>query len=159
MIKKLFFIGLCFSFTFLATELNGQETLGEIETEEEFYDSKGKFRVDVSIFGGGGSEKFDMFETTEGDIITLSPGGGFGGRLSVGYCFSSLLNLNAEIGAQQSTLSKELENADGSFRASVEVSAQSVVLIGIGNEVVQGNDSVEVQMTVTASDYQTEIIH
>ena len=50
-------------------------------------------------------------------------------------------------------------NADGSFRATVEVSAQSVVLTGVGNEVVQGSDSVEVKMTITASDYQTEIIH
>ena len=48
-------------------------------------------------------------------------------------------------------------NADGNFKATV--SAQSVVLIGVGNEIVQGNDSVEVKMTVTHDDYVTEIIH
>lgn len=47
-------------------------------------------------------------------------------------------------------------NADGSFTATV--SADNVVLIGTGNEVVQGNDSVEVKMTVTANDYVTQII-
>ena len=48
-------------------------------------------------------------------------------------------------------------NADGNF--AVTVSAQNVVLIGTGNEVVQGNDSVQVKMTVTANNYATVIIH
>ncbi|MCF6268667.1 MAG: hypothetical protein L3J41_03060 [Melioribacteraceae bacterium] len=50
-----------------------------------------------------------------------------------------------------------VSNADGSFSATV--TAQKVVLIGIGNEVVQGTDSVEVKMTVTADSYLTEIIN
>ncbi len=48
-------------------------------------------------------------------------------------------------------------NADGNFTATV--SAQNVVLIGTGNEVVQGNDSVQVKMTVTADSFISEIIH
>jgi Tfp pilus assembly protein PilE len=48
-------------------------------------------------------------------------------------------------------------NADGSFSATV--SADNVILIGTGNAVVTGNDSVKVKMTVTADDYDTEIIH
>ena len=48
-------------------------------------------------------------------------------------------------------------NADGSFTAAV--SAKNVVLIGTGNEVVQGNDSVQVKMTVTADDYVTVIVN
>jgi Tfp pilus assembly protein PilE len=48
-------------------------------------------------------------------------------------------------------------NADGSFVATV--SATNVVLIGTGNEVVQGSDSVKVKMTVTANDYVTVIIN
>lgn len=47
-------------------------------------------------------------------------------------------------------------NADGSFTATVN--SDNVILIGTGNEVVQGNDSVEVRMTVTANDYVTQII-
>ena len=48
-------------------------------------------------------------------------------------------------------------NADGSFTATV--SADNVILIGTGNEVVQGNDSVQVKMTVTSDDFVTEIIN
>ena len=48
-------------------------------------------------------------------------------------------------------------NADGNF--SAVVSEDNVVLLGTGNEVVQGNDSVQVKMTVTANDYVTEIIN
>jgi len=48
-------------------------------------------------------------------------------------------------------------NADGNFTATV--SQQNVVLIGVGNEVVQGNDSVQVKMTVSPDSYVTEIIH
>ncbi len=47
-------------------------------------------------------------------------------------------------------------NADGSFTATVN--SDNVILIGTGNEVVQGNDSVQVKMTVTANDYVTQII-
>ncbi len=47
-------------------------------------------------------------------------------------------------------------NADGNFTSTV--SADNVVLIGTGNEVVQGNDSVQVKMTVTPNDYVTQII-
>ena len=48
-------------------------------------------------------------------------------------------------------------NADGRFMA--EVSEENVILTGIGNEVVQGNDSVKVKMTVTGNHYVTEIIN
>ncbi len=48
-------------------------------------------------------------------------------------------------------------NANGSF--SADTRASSVVITGIGNEVVQGNDSVEVQLTVTGNSYTTNIIH
>ncbi len=50
-----------------------------------------------------------------------------------------------------------VSNADGNFSATV--SEQNVVLIGVGNEVVQGNDSVEVKMTVLPDSYVTEIIN
>ena len=49
-------------------------------------------------------------------------------------------------------------NADGDFFTAT-ISADNVVLIGTGNEVVQDNDSVKVKMTVTANDYVTEIIN
>ncbi|MBI9071879.1 MAG: hypothetical protein JEY94_09790 [Melioribacteraceae bacterium] len=48
-------------------------------------------------------------------------------------------------------------NADGTFTAAV--TAQSVEITGIGNEVVQDNDLIEVKMTVTSESFTTEVIH
>ncbi len=47
--------------------------------------------------------------------------------------------------------------ANGHYTASV--SSGNVVLVGTGNEVVTGNDSVKVKLTVTPTNYQTEIIN
>jgi hypothetical protein len=46
---------------------------------------------------------------------------------------------------------------NGHFTATV--SAVSVELIGTGNEVVTGNDSIKVRLNVTPRDFQTEIIN
>ncbi len=47
-------------------------------------------------------------------------------------------------------------NANGSF--SETVSEDNVVIIGIGNEVVQGNDLVEVKITILPNDFEVKII-
>lgn len=49
------------------------------------------------------------------------------------------------------------ENADGRFYINV-IKPQSVELIAVGNEVVTGNDSVEVKVVVTPTGYTTTII-
>ncbi len=48
-------------------------------------------------------------------------------------------------------------NADGSFTATVTV--DNVILIGVGNQVVTGNDSIKVKMTVTADSIKTNVIN
>jgi Tfp pilus assembly protein PilE len=48
-------------------------------------------------------------------------------------------------------------NANGHF--TVALQANNAVITGIGNEVMQGSDSVEVQMTVTGNSFTTNIIH
>ena len=53
---------------------------------------------------------------------------------------------------------KTLEtNANGHF--TVALQGDNAVITGIGNEAVQGNDSVKVQMTVTGNSFTTNIIH
>jgi len=47
--------------------------------------------------------------------------------------------------------------ANGSYRANV--SDQQVVLIGVGNEIVAGGDSVEVHMLITPNNYVVQIIN
>lgn len=49
------------------------------------------------------------------------------------------------------------ETATGSFRATSF--KDSVVIIGIGSEVVNGSDSVEVRTVAYSDGYRTEIIH
>ncbi len=48
-------------------------------------------------------------------------------------------------------------NVNGSFVA--QVFEQSVIIIGTGNEIVSGTDSVKVKLTVVANNYETEIIN
>ena len=84
-------------------------------TSINYFDISNNFRIDVSSFLGYGLEKFDVFKTAEDEIVKLSPGGGFGGKFSFGYCLSSPLNVNIELGTQSSTLSEDLKNVDGIF--------------------------------------------
>ena len=48
-------------------------------------------------------------------------------------------------------------NANGNF--SAVATETNVVIIGVGNEVVQGNDSVEVKITVLPTEFNIEIIN
>lgn len=48
--------------------------------------------------------------------------------------------------------------ANGSFEIE-NIDEQEITLIGTGNEVVTGNDSVKVQMVVYPEEYQATIIH
>jgi len=47
--------------------------------------------------------------------------------------------------------------ANGSYRVTVQ--EQEILLIGIGNEIVSGGDSVEVHMRVTPDDYEVQVIN
>ncbi len=47
--------------------------------------------------------------------------------------------------------------ANGSYKTDTE--SDKVIIIGTGNEVVTGNDSVKVKMTVSSHNYVTEIIN
>lgn len=49
-------------------------------------------------------------------------------------------------------------NADGEFTVTATAAQDQVVLIGTGNGAVTSNNFVQVQMTVTQSDYITQII-
>ena len=84
-------------------------------SDENSFDVSGKFRVELSLIGGSGFKKFDVGKTMEDEIVTISPGGGFGGKLSLGYCITSSFNINVEFGGQSGGLSKKVENAKGSY--------------------------------------------
>jgi len=116
-------------------------------TSINYFSFSKKFRIETSFFAGSGFEKFDVFKTTQDKIIELSPGGGFGGKLSLGYCLSSLFNINIEFGTQNSTLSQKLENADGNFsrtfllgtaRYKIPITGKSSINIGGGSGYYMG---------------------
>lgn len=48
--------------------------------------------------------------------------------------------------------------ANGSFKIE-NIDAQEITLLGTGNEVVTGNDSVQVQLVVFSNRFETTIIH
>ena len=50
-------------------------------------------------------------------------------------------------------------NADGEFTITAEATQDQVILTGVGNDVVQDNNPVEVQVIVVQDDYETVIIH
>jgi hypothetical protein len=97
----------------VAVELTPSE-IPETKPVEHFDLSK-RYRITGSFLAGGGSEKFDVFRTTGNEWVTISPGGGYGAKLDIGYCLNSLLNVNLEIGNLSSPTSKKLSNAKGSF--------------------------------------------
>lgn len=51
-----------------------------------------------------------------------------------------------------------LTNANGSYRITA-ISSQELTILGTGNEVVTGNDSIQVSVKVTPTDYLTTILH
>jgi hypothetical protein len=108
-----------FSLFFIYGFIHAQIETQAQEKQSTFFDNNKILRIGADLSLGIGFEKFDMFETTTNEIVTLSPGGGIGGKLSAGYCITPVINLNAEIGFKESTLSEDLENADGGFSRSV----------------------------------------
>lgn len=73
-----------------------------------------KLSLGGTIFAGAGMEKHDLF-ATEDDTATISPGGGFGIDLALGFFITPKLEIDINSAYQSSSLSKKLENADASF--------------------------------------------
>ena len=115
-------------------------------TSINYFDISKKIRIEASIIFGSGSKDFYIFKTTTGDEnLQLSPGGGLGCKLSLGYCLSSLFNINLELGVQNTssygTIRQKLINAHGSFsrtfllgtlRYKIPITGKSSINIGGG---------------------------
>jgi hypothetical protein len=81
-------------------------------------DTAGKFRVEPSLFLGVGTSKVDLGQTTKGDTVSISGGGGLGGGLTLGYGIAPQFDLDVTLGYQKSELSPAVKNASGSFKRS-----------------------------------------
>jgi len=86
------------------------------KSERSLFTENLKFSIGGSLFGGVGSEQHDLFETSDDETATLSPGGGFGLDLTFGYLISPKFEIDINAAFQSSSLSKSLENADASFK-------------------------------------------
>ena len=82
---------------------------------QDLLDTSGKYKLGLSLFAGGGTNNLDAGETTSGEDITISAGGGVGLALTAGYGLSSKFDIDVSAGIQRSSLSKEVSNAEGSF--------------------------------------------
>ena len=104
-----------FVFTVAVLLLNLVPLAEAQEKTQEPLDTSKRFRLELSLFFGGGTEDIDVGETTTGETVSISGGGGLGGAITFGYGLSSKLDIALTAGTQQSELSPRVVNADGSF--------------------------------------------
>ncbi|MBN1159459.1 MAG: hypothetical protein JXA61_08770 [Bacteroidales bacterium] len=95
---------------FTASSANGQD-----ETSVQQSASTPKYFAGASFVAGFGTEKHNLFYTSEGDSVTLSPGGGGGLGIVFGFLLSPNIELDFNVAFESSSLSKNLKNADASF--------------------------------------------
>jgi hypothetical protein len=78
-------------------------------------DTGGKFRIEPSLFAGGGLTKIDVGQNTKGDRVSISGGGGAGAGLTLGYGIAPRIDIDVTLGYEKGQLTPPAENATGSF--------------------------------------------
>jgi hypothetical protein len=74
-----------------------------------------KLRLQLEGYLGFGLDSVKVGETSKGDDVKISGGGGFGGGATLGYGLSRSFDIDATFGAQVSGLMPAVENATGTF--------------------------------------------
>jgi len=74
-----------------------------------------KLRLQLEGYAGFGLDSITVGETSNGDAVKISGGGGFGGGATLGYGLSRSFDIDATFGAQVSGLMPAVENATGTF--------------------------------------------
>jgi hypothetical protein len=76
----------------------------------------GKFRIEPSIFLGGGTSNAVLISTTAGQVVEISGGGGTGLGITLGYGLSPSFDIEAAVGNQVSRITaKGVQDISGSF--------------------------------------------
>lgn len=78
-------------------------------------DTNGRFRIFLEGGYGAGFDSPDIGKTTAGDDISISGGGGIGLGVGMGYGISRDVDLELNLGAQESSLTPSVQNAEGLF--------------------------------------------
>lgn len=85
------------------------------EESQEFLNTAGRTRLELSALIGGGFKSHDIGTTSSGETARISGGGGLGAALGLGYGVNRTLDLDLTFGVQQSTMSPPVTNASGKF--------------------------------------------
>jgi hypothetical protein len=138
MLKKTFSI-LSFSCLFIlyfSISAFAQETQGSIVNAKNIFEEKGKLKLGITISAGSGLNKITVGKTTDNEEITISGGGGVGLSAVLGYLIFDEFETDLGIGFQSNTLSKKVENAEGSFSKTIlSFTPKYLILIGNSNQI------------------------
>ena len=74
-----------------------------------------KLRLQLEGYLGFGLDSVKVGETSKGDDVKISAGGGFGGGATLGYGLSRSFDIDGTFGAQVSGLMPAVDNATGTF--------------------------------------------
>ncbi|MGA1840607.1 MAG: hypothetical protein ACMUIU_08275 [bacterium] len=113
-VKKSFLLVVLMAMVFLLCNVSLAEAQFK-SSRQKLLDNNNRFRLEPSFFVGIGTDKIDVGITTTGENVSISGGGGVGGALTLGYGFYEKLDIDLTFGYQHSGLSKDVDNADGSF--------------------------------------------
>jgi hypothetical protein len=127
---------------------NRINTSYRIETDiNEFYDSKGKFKIEASFIGGSGLKQIKVGEAFNVDLkkvvdLEITGGEGMGGSLTIGYNISPSFELSITGGFQYSDFfSAVVEDAKANFgrafyiaslKYNILVSSSGIIRVGGG---------------------------
>ncbi len=84
------------------------------KAQKIIYTEDFKLSLGGSLIVGAGLTDYNLF-ATEDDTATLSPGGGIGMDLTLGFFISPRLEIDINTAYQNSILSEKLKNADANF--------------------------------------------
>jgi hypothetical protein len=86
-----------------------------------------------SVYFGLGIDDLTVGETTEGDDITISGGGGLGGHIAAIYAITTAIESSIGIGYEFSSLTPNVKNADGIFpRVLIDATVKYRFAVGSG---------------------------
>ena len=138
MFKKTFsFFSICILFVlFFSIRAIAQNTQGSDVKAKNIFAEKGKLKLGIDVTAGSGLNKITVGKTTDNEDITISGGGGVGVSAIIGYLLFDELETDLGIGVQNNTLSKKVENAEGSFSKTIlTITPKYLIIIGNSNQI------------------------
>lgn len=135
MLKKTFSI-CCLFILFFSIRALAQDTQKSDVKANNIFEEKGKLKLGIDITAGAGLNKITVGKTTDNEEITISGGGGVGVSALIGYLIVDELEADLGIGFQNNTLSKKVENAEGSFSKTIlTFTPKYIIMLGNSNQI------------------------